>query len=124
MFTHKYRNRSRTNMPAKGRGSAPPPSEDKIEKKPFPSRENIETKPPLSWESLDYDVLLTKLGEFGNFQRKALLWLWLPAFVGGIVSIFLRRKKHQLHFERSGCGYRSLLSDGARIRWVLLQGRV
>ena len=78
-------------MSPEGRGSAPPPSEDKIEKKPFPSWENIVTKPPLSWESLDYDVLLTKLGEFGNFQRKALLWLWLPAFVGGIVSIFQRR---------------------------------
>ena len=115
MFSYKYRNRSRTNMSVEGRGSAPPPSEDKIEKKPFLSWENIETKPPLSWESLDYDVLLTKLGEFGNFQRKALLWLWLPAFVGGIVSIFQRSEKHQHHFERSGCGDRSLLSDGARI---------
>ena len=86
-------------MSVEGRGSAPPPSEDKIEKKPFLSWENIETKPPLSWESLDYDVLLTKLGEFGNFQRKALLWLWLPAFVGGIVSIFQRSEKHQQHFE-------------------------
>ena len=78
-------------MSVEGRGSAPPPYEDKIEKKPF-----------LSWESLDYDVLLTKFGEFGNFQRKALLCLWLPAFVGGIVSIFQRSEKHQHHFERSG----------------------
>ena len=87
-------------MSVEGRGSAPPPSEDKIEKKPF-----------LSWESLDYDVLLTKLGEFGNFQRKALLWLWLPAFVGGIVSIFQRSEKHQHHFEHQQtsklCNYQS-----------------
>ena len=42
-----------------------------------------------SWQKIDYDLLLTKLGEFGSFQKKALFWLWLPAFVGGIVSIFL-----------------------------------
>ena len=41
----------------------------------------------LSWQKIDYDFLLTKLGEFGWFQKKALFWLWLPAFVGGIVSI-------------------------------------
>ena len=85
-------------MPREGRGSATPPSEDKIEKTPSLSWENIVTKPPLSWESLDYDVLLTKLGEFGNFQMKALLWLWLPAFVGGIVSVFQRSERHQHHF--------------------------
>ena len=42
----------------------------------------------LSWKKIDYDFLLTKLGEFGWFQKKALFWLWLPAFVGGIVSAF------------------------------------
>ena len=42
----------------------------------------------LYWKNIDYDFVLTKLGEFGWFQKKALFWLWLPAFVGGIVSIF------------------------------------
>ena len=42
----------------------------------------------LSWKEIDYDFQLTKLGEFGWFQKKALFWLWLPAFVGGIVSFF------------------------------------
>ena len=44
----------------------------------------------LSWQKIDYDFLLTKLGEFGWFQKKALFWLWLPAFVGGIVSVFIQ----------------------------------
>ena len=42
----------------------------------------------LTWHKIDYDFLLTKLGEFGWFQKKALFWLWFPAFVGGIVSVF------------------------------------
>ena len=45
----------------------------------------------LSWQKIDYDFLLTKLGEFGSFQKKALFWLWLPAFVAGIVSIFIQK---------------------------------
>ena len=45
----------------------------------------------LSWKEIDYDFQLTKLGEFGWFQKKALFWLWLPAFVGGIVSFFSSR---------------------------------
>ena len=44
----------------------------------------------LSWKKIDYDFFLTKLGEFGLFQKKALFWLWLPAFVGGIVSVFIQ----------------------------------
>ena len=44
----------------------------------------------LSWKKIDYDFFLTKLGEFGWFQKKALFWLWLPAFVGGIVSVFIQ----------------------------------
>ena len=44
--------------------------------------------PSLSFKNVNYDAMLTKLGEFGRFQKKALLWLWLPAFVAGIVSFF------------------------------------
>jgi len=102
--------RTRTNMSAEGRGSAPPPSEDKIEKKPFLSWENIVTKTPFSWDSLDYDVLLTKLGEFGNFQRKALLWLWLPAFVGGIVVVTAAFSVMEPEFDGFYCKDASICS--------------
>ena len=68
-----------------------------------------------SWQKIDYDLLLTKLGEFGLFQKKALFWLWLPAFVGGIVSIF-RNDFSQviiLHFSSPGGGDFSLFSARA-----------
>ena len=35
----------------------------------------------------DYDNLLIKLGEFGPFQKKALMWLLLPAYVACIVRL-------------------------------------
>ena len=50
----------------------------------------------LSWKKIDYDFFLTKLGEFGWFQKKALFWLWLPAFVGGIVSVFIQTVKQSV----------------------------
>ena len=53
---------------------------------------SIEDGESLSWKKIDYDFFLTKLGEFGWFQKKALFWLWLPAFVGGIVSVFILAK--------------------------------
>ena len=38
-------------------------------------------------DEFDYDNLLIKLGEFGPFQKKALAWLLLPAYVAGIVRL-------------------------------------
>ena len=37
---------------------------------------------------LDYNKILLKIGEFGPWQRKAIVWLMVPAFVAGLVSIF------------------------------------
>ena len=33
---------------------------------------------------MDYDRILTKLGEFGSWQRRNAALLWLPAMAGGI----------------------------------------
>ena len=33
---------------------------------------------------MDYDRILTQLGEFGPWQRRNALLLWLPAMAGGI----------------------------------------
>ena len=35
----------------------------------------------------NYDKLLLTLGEFGRFQKRALAWLLIPAYVGGIVLL-------------------------------------
>ena len=35
---------------------------------------------------MDYDKLLLKIGEFGRWQRKSLLYLLVPIFVAGIVN--------------------------------------
>ena len=67
----------------------------------------------LSWQKIDYDFLLTKLGEFGWFQKKALFWLWLPAFVGGIVSIFQSDFSQAIVFLSPGGGDISLFSARA-----------
>merc|ERR1719481_2463831 len=36
---------------------------------------------------LNYDEILLKIGEFGKWQRKGLLLLFIPAFVGGMVVL-------------------------------------
>ena len=69
-------------------------------------------KGSLAWQGIDYDYFLTKLGEFGWFQKKALFWLWFPAFVGGIVSLFHPSDIFR-HFVLSGGGDVSLLSARA-----------
>jgi hypothetical protein len=38
-------------------------------------------------DEVNYDKLLLTLGEFGKFQEKALAWLLIPAYVGGIVLL-------------------------------------
>ena len=52
---------------------------------------------------MDYDKILVQLGEFGSWQRRNALLLWLPALAAGVnvlIAAFAVMEPHPLHFVR------------------------